>query len=436
MLYQRRSPTSIISWLLFIILVPYIAVVVYFLIGARKQLTKNNNSALSLKEGGDVSQVEINSTDRILRSNGISGVSQHNNFELITDGVGAFNKMMAEINNAEKSISMSTYVFKRDCVTKAILEALTQKASQGVKVRLLLDSLGSSHLYFWQGIFRPLRKAGGEVAFFMPLFRLPYQNYINLRNHRKIYLFDEKTLMTGGMNLAEEYMGPEESIHRWKDVLFKTEGSSTYQYSQVFESGWSYATGQPIRQVKEPESIKCGNSSMQVVPSGPDIKGDALFEGLINAISMAKERVWIVTPYYVPDEMMNRTLKMAKRRGLDVKLITPKFSNHILADLSRSSYMRELAENEVDLVLYKGGMLHAKAILLDDNTVMIGSANLDNRSLLINYEVVSFAYSKDIVKEVEVWMSLFIKDADHEMPEASTLRRVSENFMRILAPQM
>ena len=436
MLYQRRTPTSMIAWLLFMIIVPYISIILYFLIGIRKQPTKNNKSALTLKGLGDDNGIEANSIDGILRSNGIAGVSEHNSFELITDSVKAFDAMLEAINSAKKSISMSTYVFNDDAVTQAIVAALTKKASKGVRVRLLIDSLGSYKLYFFQGALKKLKAAGGEVHFFMPLLRLPYQNHINLRNHRKIYLFDETLLLSGGMNLSAEYMGPTKSEDQWEDLLFKTEGEATYQYAQVFEDDWAYAAETSIRQATVPSKQVQGDAYIQVVPSGPDIKGDALFEALISAIHTAKERIWIVTPYFVPDESLTQALRIAKHKGVDVKLITPKVSNHLIADLSRSSYMRELTEDNIDLVLYKGNMLHAKAILFDDIAAMIGSVNIDNRSLLLNYEVVSFAYSKTIISEVETWMQGFIDNAETQMPEASKTRRIVENFMRILAPQL
>ncbi|MEA3456234.1 MAG: phospholipase D-like domain-containing protein, partial [Campylobacterota bacterium] len=389
MLYQRRTPTSMISWLLFMIILPYVSVVLYFLIGTRKQSTKNSKSALEIKSSGDESAIEANSIDGILRSNGIAGVSEHNSFELIADSVKAYEVLMNEIRKAEKSISMSTYVFKDDDVTQQIIAAMTEKASEGVQVRLLIDSLGSYKLYFFQGLLKKLRQAGGEVHFFMPLLRLPYRNYINLRNHRKIYLFDETVLLSGGMNLSDEYMGPVRRDDQWEDVLFRTQGEAAYQYAQIFEGDWSYATDKPLRHATVPYKEYYGDAYIQVVPSGPDIKNDALLEALISAIYTAKERIWIVTPYFVPDECLGHALKIARHKGVDVKLITPKVSNHLIADLSRSSYMRELAENSIDVVLYKGNMLHAKAILFDSSAAMIGSVNIDNRSLLLNYEVVS-----------------------------------------------
>ena len=435
MLYQRRTPTSMISWLLFMILVPYVSIVLYFMIGVRKQPTKNNKSPLTLKSYGERT-TEVNSVDGILRANGIAEVSQHNSFRLITDSIQAYDMMINAIRSAKKSISISTYVFNEDDVTRALLAELTTKASQGVHVRLLIDSLGSYKLYFFQGPLQALRKAGGEVHFFMPLLRLPYQNYINLRNHRKIYLFDEEQLITGGMNLSSEYMGPNKREDQWEDLLFESKGEATYQYAQIFEDDWAYATGETLRQASLPHITEHGDAYIQVVPSGPDIKGDALFEALISAIHTAKKHIWIVTPYYVPNESMTYALKIARHKGVDIKLITPKESNHFIADLGRSSYMRELSENGIDLVLYKGNMLHAKAILFDDSAAMIGSVNIDNRSLLLNYEVVSFVYSEAIINDVEQWMQGFITHADSTMPEASKPRRIVENFMRILAPQL
>ena len=437
MLYQRRTPTSMISWLLFMTVLPYVSVILYFLIGVRKQPLDKGKSPLKLQSSGNEISTKANTTDGILRSNGIPGISAHNSFKLISSSVKAYEILINEIHQAQKSISMSTYVFKDDTVTQEIIQALSERAKAGVEVRLLIDSLGSYKLYFFQGALQKLRDAGGEVSFFMPLLRLPYRNYINLRNHRKIYLFDNSVLLSGGMNLSAEYMGPIRSPEQWEDILFRSEGEAAYQYAQVFEDDWAYATKQEHREVPLPLTKKIhGNTYMQIVPSGPDIKGDALFEALISAIHSAKKRIWIVTPYFVPDESLTYALKIAKHKGLDIKLITPKKSNHPIADLSRSSYMRTLAENQIDLVLYRGNMLHAKAILFDDTAVMIGSVNIDNRSLLLNYEVVSFVYSETIITEAEVWMQQFIDHADSKMNPASKGRRILENFMRILAPQL
>ena len=435
MLYQRRTPASMISWLLLLVLIPYLSVILYFLIGVRKRPDKKSKSFLNLKSEHE-SKYEVNPINGILQANGIGGVSHLNSFKFIDDSVKAFNLLLQAIETSKESINFSTYVFKNDSVTRILIDAMILRAQDGVKVRVLIDSLGSWPAYFNRHLLKQLQKAGGEVCFFMPLLRLPYQNYINLRNHRKIYLFDNSLLFSGGMNLGEEYMGPGQSQNRWEDVLFECRGEAVYQYAQIFEADWAYAAGVKKIETKPPQEIKSDKIDMQVVPSGPDIKGDALLEALLSGIYNAKERIWIVTPYFLPDESMMQALCIARHKGLDIKLITPNKSNHLIADLARSSYMRELQENGIELVLYKGGMLHAKAILFDNAAAMIGSLNIDNRSLLLNYEVVSIVYSKKIVNDIELWMQKLINNSDSQMIKAVRLRRIIENFMRILAPQL
>jgi cardiolipin synthase len=221
-----------------------------------------------------------------------------------------------------------------------------------------------------------------------------------------------------------------------KDILFLLKGPAVYRYLEIFISDWQYASSSKLKTFIKVEVSESGKDIVQVVPSGPDLEGDALFEALMVAIYSAQHRIWIVTPYFTPDITLMRALIIAKHRGVDVKLITPYESDHILADLVRSSYMRELEENRAHVALYTKGKLHAKAILFDNTSVMLGSVNFDSRSLFLNYEVVSFAYSHHIIHDVEKWMISLLKDSNRSMPPAGKYRRVAENFMRIFAPQI
>jgi cardiolipin synthase len=342
--------------------------------------------------------------------------------------------MIKEIEEAKSTIDICTYVFEFDSMTRSLLDALTMKAKQGVRVRLLLDLVGSFAANFNQKGFKKLKEAGGEVAFFTPLLKRPFQNYINLRNHRKIYLFDQATLLSGGMNLSNEYMGEADGTVRWEDLMYCLKGPSVGHFYYVFYNDWVYATKEEevinIKEIKVHE----GDSRIQVVPSGPDIPTDALYEVLLNAIYNAKERIWIVTPYFVPDENMIQALIIAHHKGVDIKLITPKDSDHLLADLGRSPYMRELAEIGADVVLYEGAMLHAKAILFDNVGGMVGSVNLDNRSLFLNYEVVTFVYSAQFIESIETWMNALMDNASRGMKKPSKTREAFENMMKVFAP--
>lgn len=435
MVYQRRSPSSMIAWLLAIVLLPYIAVPFYFVIGFRKRRNKKTKSPFSLQPVDELPDRMSHPIDAVLRSNGIPGTTQGNRFELYTDGVKAYRTLMEQIAQAKESILISTYILNNDTVGKAVIKALSGKAKEGVKVQLLVDSLGSLPLYFFQHPLKALRKAGGEVLFFMPILRMPLRNYINLRNHRKIYLFDEKIVLTGGMNLSDEYMGQDPDALRWHDLLFLAEGPAVFHYREIFASDWAYAA-QKEALIPQKVPYTDGDALMQVVPSGPDISGDVLFEALISAIYAAKKRIWIVTPYFVPDASLMQALIIAHHKDVDVKLISPRESDNPVADLVRSSYMRELEEHGIHVALYEGTMLHAKAILFDSSSTMLGSVNIDNRSLLLNYEVVSFAYSAAIISDIEAWMNGLLEHSGRQMKTAGRLRRLGENLMRIIAPQL
>ena len=335
------------SWMLAIVFMPFITVPLYFLIGIRKRENKYTKAPIQLR---DVDEKNIhtplnanNALNSILEKNGIPSATKGNYYELITKDTEAYARLMEEIENATISIELGTYVFTYDVTTKKILEALTRKASEGVQVKLLLDVVGSLGSYIWQKNFQALRDAGGEVGFFIPIMSRPFQGYINLRNHRKIYLFDRKRLLSGGMNLSDEYLGEESSTKRWNDVLYYLEGPAVFSFYEIFHNDWNYATGQSKLLEYPFEAVESvGENIVQVVPSGPDIPTDALYEALLNAIYSSKKRIWIVTPYFVPDENIVQALIIAQHKGIDVKLITPKNSDHFIADLGRSPYMREL----------------------------------------------------------------------------------------------
>ena len=440
-LYQKRSPTSMISWMMAIVFIPFVAVPLYFLIGIRKRENQYTKATVKLLEANKENiYIPLNTAyalSNILEKNGIPSATKGNHYELITKDTEAYARLMYEIEKATVSIELATYVFNYDVTTQKILEALTKRASEGIRVRLLLDVVGSLGSYIWQKNFQALRDAGGEVGFFIPIMSRPFQGYINLRNHRKIYLFDRKRLLSGGMNLSDEYLGEKSSTKRWDDILYYLEGPAVFGFYQIFHNDWNYATGKE-EQLELDFSLEpveaTGDSIVQVVPSGPDIPTDALYEALLNAIYTCKKRIWIVTPYFVPDENIVQALIIAQHKGIDVKLITPKHSNHLIADLGRNPYMRELDAIGVDVVLYEGEMLHAKAILIDDVGGMVGSANIDNRSLFLNYEIVTFAYSPQFIESIESWMQALMANSTRGMQKPGKLREAVENMMKVFAP--
>ncbi len=433
MLYKRRTPASMIAWLLSMVLLPYLFVVLYFIFGSRKRINKYTKNHIKLK----MSKKERtqNPIDNMLRNCGVSQLKENQEFQIITDPTVAYDTFINCIKNATSSIYISTYVLRYDKTTKEILKALGEKAQQGVDVKLLIDSLGSWKLYFNRRHLKKLIKAGVKIEFFMPALKMPFRNYINLRNHRKIYIFDENIVLSGGMNLADEYLGADKQTQRWEDILFISIGSSFKDFFEVFASDWFYASSKRL-EFKEKEFKDDGDTDIQIVPSGPDMQKDALYEALLCAIYGAKKSIWIVTPYFAPNDSLSRALIIAKHKGIDVKLITPKKSNHLSADLIRSSYMRDLEDEGVDIWLYEGNMLHAKAIIFDDTCAMLGSVNFDNRSLFLNYEIDTFVYSKRAIDEMHAWMKTLLQKSTKGIKNTSKSRMIMENFMRIFAPQV
>ena len=438
-IYQKRSSASMISWFLFLILIPPVAVPLYFVIGIRKRTPSHLKEELDFK--GVVKETHAYNPSEhaiasILEKNGIPPATFKNDFILISDDIKAFETMMRSIKNAKKSIDFATFVFTYDATTKTILKALEQKAREGVHIRLLLDTMGSFGAYIFQKhYFSSLKKAGGHVEFFSPPLKKLFQSYINLRNHRKIYIFDQHIVLSGGMNLSDQYFGAEQKS-RWSDLLYELKGPSVYVFQAVFESDWAYATQTSVEKIRFENDHFEGTDFVQVVPSGPDIPQDPFYEALLNAIYNAKERIWITTPYFVPDENILQALIIAAHKGVDVRLITPRYSDNKMADLVRASYMRELYKYGISLWLYEKQMLHAKAIIIDRIGGMVGSLNLDNRSLFLNYEIVSFVYSKGFIQTTEQWMESLMQNSTNKLYPAGKIRQALENIAKIFAPMV
>ncbi len=436
MLYNRRAPNSIIAWLLSMILIPYVSIFLYFIIGSRKRKNRYIKNNLVLKDETTDKNIQ-NNIDRILRNYKIADAKRNEEFKLIFDPIQSYNEFLSCIQNAKKSIYISTFIFEYDKVTKEIIKALINKAKEGVEIKILIDSIGSINLYLLQYRLRRLRNAGAKIEFFMPIFEMPFRNYINLRNHRKIYIFDNEKVLSGGANLSFDYLGPTYSQKRWEDIMFSIVGPSVEQFFEIFASDWLYASEEKLTFAQNGKNREIdGDIFLQVVPSGPDMDKDTLYEVLLSAIYGAKEKIYIITPYFIPNNSLIQALIIAHHKGVDVKLITPKEANHTIVNLVRSSYMRELEEAGIKIYLYNGSLLHAKAMLFDSHSVMLGSVNFDNRSLFLNYEVVTFVYSGKIIKEVEIWTQKLISNSSFGTKNVSHSKRIFENLMRILAPQL
>ena len=434
-LRERRSPTSTLAWLMAIIFIPYLGVPLYLIFGGRKMLSKvEAKPALTQKNRKPFNDFHLGNTGLFESGNGIFPPSADNRITLLPEGEQAFQTLIELIRTARRSVHIATFILGKDETGTAIVHALAGKASQGLNVCLLLDALGSVRIS--KKFLSPLIAAGGQVAFFMPMLHLPFRGRANLRNHRKMVICDHKTAIIGGMNLASEYLGPRATPGRWRDLSLLVRGPVVDHVSDIFKSDWKFASNEPIGShsaVAQPLKSEPGGFT-QLVASGPDVRDDSLRNAILTAVFRANRRIWAVTPYFVPDELILEALCIALNRNVDVSIVIPKKSNHRLADLVREGYLARIQEAGAAVWLYEQHMLHAKAILVDDMVAITGSANMDMRSMLLNYEIALCIYDADAIGQLESWMLGLRKGCSARTVRSKRSFGLIESVGRLFAP--
>jgi cardiolipin synthase len=277
-----------------------------------------------------------------------------------------------------------------------------------------------------------LIRAGGDVAFFLPV-RLVHFTRTNMRNHRKMLIADDQRAVAGGANVAVEYMGPTPDSKRWRDLSFLLEGPAVRDYAAIFAADWRFVTGKRIDPASEPATA-AGEAVVQIAPSGPDVPGDPVYAAIVSAAFAARRRFWIVTPYFIPPDGLAGALALAAHRGVDVRVYVPDPSNHLIADLARGQPLRDAAAAGVSVIRFIGGMVHAKIVVVDDALAMVGSVNIDPRSLFLNFEANAIVYGADQVDAVANWIETLRDTTQEGVLPVSTFRDTLEGVARMLDP--
>jgi len=448
-LLERRYPGATVAWILAIGLVPYIGVPLYFIIGGRtirRVRRKKQWSMVKLAEalscrGEPALSPDCAKVSTLLTQSGAFPITTDNRVSVLDDGVKSYESLVSMIEKAEHSINIATFILGRDKVGEALVGLLARKAKEGVEVRLLLDALGSLRT---RGKFvQPIRETGGQVGVFLPILPLRRKWSANLRNHRKMAIVDGKEAIVGGMNLAMEYMGPDPYARRWKDVSMHISGGGVRDLLTIFRQDWTFTTGEEFADVldksgADEEGEGCSCSVVQVVGEGPDLSERPLYTGVLAALSKASQSIWIVTPYFVPDEPLSAALMLASRLGVDVRLIMPEHSNHPLIDLAGRSFLPELMDAGVSIYAYRPGMLHAKLIAIDGHMAVVGSANMDVRSFNLNFEVAAFLYNTADVRSVlDVMDSVMARSnllSREKLESEGRTMRFAEDVCRVFSP--
>jgi cardiolipin synthase len=438
---ERKQPGNTFAWLFAIAFIPYIGVPLYLMFGGRKvkRLAARKAQLCPEMPGAPTAPSADKFVARVLTLNGACPPIAGNRVSFLTSGEESYERLEYGILHAKHSIHLMTFILGRDVVGKRLVNLLAQRAREGVKVRLLLDGLGC---FLSAGRFcNPIREAGGEVVRFMPVMPLQTPHSANLRNHRKIAIFDHRVAAMGGRNLAVEYMGPHSLKRRWRDLGGVIEGPAVRLLDEIFLADWAFASGQPLAALQKelPAEVPpaAGGSEVQIVVSGPDVAGDPLYEGILSLVQQAERSVWIVTPYFIPDEVLFRSLLVQARAGIDVRLVVPAKSNHPITDLARRHYLRGLHAAGVKVLFYGPGMIHAKMLLVDGETGLFGSANMDLRSLFLNFEVGAVTYSPPEARVIAAWMQEIFghsKPMPQPRREPRLFPTIGEEIARLLAP--
>lgn len=419
-LQQRRSPQSAAAWLLFILLLPYLALPVFLALGFRKQSAKFPPIRFSTSRQPAESPPPI---AHALQALGIPPASDGNDLALHFEPATAHAALMRSIAQAQNSLDITFYLLANDASGHVFVEALIARAEAGVKVRLILDRLGA--LRRPKATLERLRAAGGEIRYFSPFLHRLGNGHLNLRNHRKMVIADLAQVWAGGRNIGDAYLV---AGQHWIDLSFSLQGPAVQTYIDVFSADWGM-TG-PAQVVQGPGA---GAITAQLVPSGPDTPDDPLHDALVCAIHRANRSIWLTTPYFLPTEALLQALVTAARRGVDVRIMLPQTSNQWVADLARGAYLRDLHAAGCTILRLRQGMLHAKAGMIDD-FAWVGSANFDVRSMLLNFESALMLYDATSVTALRDWFSGLEPLCATGIVKPSPIRRFAEGIFRLGAP--
>jgi len=425
-LQQRRTPQSAAAWVLFMVLVPYVAVPLFVMLGFRKQGSRYPPVTLTPADP----RHRADSPDAaLLTALGAPQATGGNHLILLDNPESARRALQDLIDAAQETLDIELYIIAPDAEGEDFVRRLTQKARAGVKVRLNLDRLGT--LFRPRAALAALLEAGGELRFFSPFLHPPDNGHMNLRNHRKLVIADGAHVWAGGRNIGDHYLGPADRA--WTDLSFRLSGPAVQPFLDVFASDWD-VTGRGPAPVRPHRAGARGDAVLQVVPAGPDEPHDCLYLALTTLIHQARRRVWISSPYFVPTEPLQLALTTAARKGVDVRILLPQRSNQRIADIARGPYLRDLQDAGATILRHPR-MLHAKAGLIDD-TGWVGSANFDIRSLLLNFELALFCHDTASTAALDAWFAANEAACTRGLAPARLPRRVLEGVFRLGAPML
>ena len=455
---ETRSPSKTAAYLLLIMLLPVGGPMLYFLVGVNyrkrkiysKKLIRNaslfnqvrdsiyKDTELVRKRHNELTQQNDELIDLLLGES-LSPLSE-NRVTVLLNGEQKFPALLAALEKAEKFIHMEYYIFEEDQTGGRVKDVLIKKAKEGVKVRVIFDDFGSHRL--WDNFVDEFRENGVEIFPFYRIHFVFFANRINYRDHRKVVIIDGVTGFVGGMNIADRYINGLVDDTYWRDTAVMIEGRSVLTLQYHFLSNWNFCSEQNLEvspdlfpDIKTPAGY---SDLVQIVTGGPDYPRSSIMLSYFTAIMMAKKRVYITSPYFIPNESIMNAIKKVAFSGKDVRLLIPESSDSAFVDSASRFYFQTLLESGVKIYLYTKGLIHAKTMVVDDTLSIVGTANMDLRSFELNFEINAIIYSEKINAEM---IRIFDKDLGNsrlivlgEWEKRNKFRVFIEALARILAP--
>ncbi|MTV81167.1 cardiolipin synthase [Secundilactobacillus folii] len=455
---ERRDIAATWAWLLVLNLLPILGFLIYAFFGRKlthRQLNqvqrqpdpeltgalKRQQAALPPFSADDTHQESsVKNMIALFQNIDHSFVTSNNQTKLFIDGSQLFKDMQQEILNAQHVVYIEFYTFYNDQLGREILSTLVEKAQEGIEVRVLYDSWGSMGTH--RDFFEPLREAGGFAEPFLGIHSNWRDFRLNFRNHRKVVAIDGWTGYIGGFNIGDQYVGRSKKFGNWRDTHIKVVGDGSLALQQRFIQDWNATVSETeldINQSHFPKkNDRLGDTMIQIVDSGPDSDLQQIEMGYLRMINSARKRLYIQTPYLIPDDSVLTALRSAILAGVDVRIMVPHMPDHPFVYRATQYYARILAEDGAKIYFYEKGFLHSKVVTIDDGISSVGSANLDFRSFKLNFEANSFIYDFKVAKELR---TIFEEDMKHsrlitikDFHKMSLWLRFKQGFSRLLSP--
>ena len=417
---ERKTSSAIFAWIMVMAFIPVLGFVLYLVlnqnISRRKinRMTETEERVTSNALRKQIANMDEKTYDfgsesaqkwqHLIKLNQVYGkayYTQDNEIRLITDGNELMEELIKDIRKARESVNVEFFIIKRDKVGRRFIEVLTEKAREGVEVRLLMDALGSR--YITKGVLKDYLRAGGKVGYFFKPKFIFLGLKLNYRNHRKITVIDGKVAYTGGYNIAKEYVGKKRKFGYWRDTHVRIEGGSVYDLNSRFIMDWRFTTKEKIEAVPSAalSTEKAGSKGVQIVSCGPEDPKEEVKRGFMRMITYAEKNVYVQTPYFVPDQSILESLKMASQSGVDVRVMIPCMPDHPFVYWATYYYIGELLRSGARVWIYDNGFLHAKTLVVDGEVSSMGSTNFDNRSFKLNFETNAFVFDEDFAAQME-----------------------------------